>query len=1557
MPETEQKLNGPSPQLKLNGDDDGDGVNGVRNSCLLGSTASNLRSSDDQCGEKDDSKLLRADVDVPVNGGGVDAADVAATIIKDAVSDSVADSVVVAANNAAAMESNTGKRKRGRPPRNQSVARQAAQQHSRKVKEDEDVCFICFDGGSLVLCDHRGCPKAYHPACIKRDEAFFMSTAKWDCGWHLCNTCQRASYYMCYTCTYSLCKGCTRGADFSTVRGSKGFCGTCMKTIMLIENGAQANGEVVQVDFDDKTSWEYLFKVYWVCLKEKLGLTLHELTRAKTPFKETAVLTSRIDSRVELRNRNDEKGCSSDTFRANMETDLTYVKAIDSPKDLNKAHCPDIETSGNDSVIPLPEGVKWATNELLEFVAYMKNGDTSMISNIDLQALLLEYIKRYNLQDPLETSEIICDSRLKGLFGKARVSHIEMLKLLEYHVLTNRTSPSVETIKGEVVNGSIGKQLMMENDRKRKTRRSTDEIAAPAYSPDEYAAINFHNVHLIYLTRNLMEKMIDDDINQFREKTIGSVVRIKISGGDQKQEAYRLVQVVGTNKAFEPYNIGSKTTDVVLEILNFDKKELVPIDELSNQAFSEDECIRLRQSIKCGLNKRLKVGEIKEKAMTLKDIKVNDVLNSPVGRQCKLLENPEIHADPNMDPAYDSDDGAGFGYDKKKDETKRRRRASGAGRKKKAESKAHQNQSSTLEKDENTFYVDKDGIVHAPGSISETMDDEEKIWNYRDPMGNIQGPFPMAQLRKWSMHFPPCFKIWKINQSQDESILLTHALQRKCNNYKDHVNTPVVQLLQPLEIIDEKGKSLNVESCRTDTEIKLAEQNNEFGKSEGSHSSGANSPIENDTSIDNIVNEIIRSVGLSSESSPVTNPSQNDTSIHGDENNNQSSCGTTIDTSTWGDNVNEIIRSVGLGSESSPVTNPTQNDSNSIDNSKLTMGDDGFGSHSSGRTELSHNYTTHGNANDRLASSDNGLSHNVSVGSDSSAEMADSKGQTQNVSVSLGSLPAQTQLKCSIPKFQVGETIQDSTKACDSVEDNNKRPDCNIAADQSPVQNESVQSINIDGSLPVTKSLEILAKNGSIDFLNLGGSTPKPVSQDLRLQDADVKMSLSTDVPPLQNSNPSWSTTASICKVDGGLDGYSSTPAAKHVEEWDLNISHMPPVGMAIDHAATPTSGVDQIMTSSPSCPIPDASSWQAMVTEPAEFLVDDLLAEVEAMESLNGGISSATGMRPPDEDDCFSLLDGFSLARGPGDFFYSQKHSTVRSPSSADAEYNYTKANNGVPINRHEMGSHVQPMVTSSGEVDMATADLLWRLEPQNREAHWASIHSNSNVNPRGGGLSQVSTVADMPWGSTHTQANTPINPSLSMSTTTMSMPDDNKRISSLSMSTTTMSTPYDNTRILNNQPRYAAGDHNRLSGQKDHDFVDNRSSGQRDYDSGDNRLSGQRDYGSGDNRLSGQRDYDSGDNRLSGQRDRDFYGRDSDFSRGNRSSPWSNHRQQSTINGGGQYRADRQQQPHGGIAASGGGGYNYRQHPPKGQRVCKFYESGHCKRGASCNYLHPHP
>ncbi|XP_061345635.1 zinc finger CCCH domain-containing protein 44-like [Gastrolobium bilobum] len=189
------------------------------------------------------------------------------------------------------------KRKRGRPAKSLTKTKTKTTPPS---KDDEDVCFICFDGGSLVLCDRRGCPKAYHPACIKRDEAFFQSKAKWNCGWHICSVCGKASHYMCYTCTYSLCKRCTKDADFVCVRGNKGLCGICTRTIMLIENSAQGNKAMCEVDFDDRSSWEYLFKVYWIYLKEKLSLTFDELLRAKSPWKGATPMSCMVETPQEF---------------------------------------------------------------------------------------------------------------------------------------------------------------------------------------------------------------------------------------------------------------------------------------------------------------------------------------------------------------------------------------------------------------------------------------------------------------------------------------------------------------------------------------------------------------------------------------------------------------------------------------------------------------------------------------------------------------------------------------------------------------------------------------------------------------------------------------------------------------------------------------------------------------------------------------------------------------------------------------------------------------------------------------------------------------------------------------------------------------------------------------------------------------------------------------------------------------------------------------------------------------------------------------------------------
>lgn len=47
------------------------------------------------------------------------------------------------------------KKRRGRPPRGQLGAKPPPPKRVKQEDEEEDVCFICFDGGSLVLCDRK----------------------------------------------------------------------------------------------------------------------------------------------------------------------------------------------------------------------------------------------------------------------------------------------------------------------------------------------------------------------------------------------------------------------------------------------------------------------------------------------------------------------------------------------------------------------------------------------------------------------------------------------------------------------------------------------------------------------------------------------------------------------------------------------------------------------------------------------------------------------------------------------------------------------------------------------------------------------------------------------------------------------------------------------------------------------------------------------------------------------------------------------------------------------------------------------------------------------------------------------------------------------------------------------------------------------------------------------------------------------------------------------------------------------------------------------------------
>ncbi|KAK9291386.1 hypothetical protein L1049_019332 [Liquidambar formosana] len=73
-----------------------------------------------------------------------------------------------------------------------------------------------------------------------------------------------------------------------------------------------------------------------------------------------------------------------------------------------------------------------------------------------------------------------------------------------------------------------------------------------------------------------------------------------------------------------------------------------------------------------------------------------------------------------------------------------------------------------------------------PSGGNQIVDDQLKrlIWYYLDPQGDVQGPFSMNSLKRWSDcdYFPADFKVWKTSQRPDEAISLSDMLSRMFPN-------------------------------------------------------------------------------------------------------------------------------------------------------------------------------------------------------------------------------------------------------------------------------------------------------------------------------------------------------------------------------------------------------------------------------------------------------------------------------------------------------------------------------------------------------------------------------------------------------------------------------------------------------------------------------------------------------------------------------------------------------------------------------------------------------
>ncbi|KAI7728818.1 hypothetical protein M8C21_022640, partial [Ambrosia artemisiifolia] len=1214
----------------------------------------------------------------------------------------------------------------------------------------------------------------------------------------------------------------------------KGFCTICMKTIMLIENNGQGEDGKVQADFDDKLSWEYLFKVYWIYLKGKLSLTLDELTQAKNPWKEASTIPS-----IGVHNKaNVSCSVTSSTFVGDLEEEANESKRrkIDEQSNIQKETV-NMETSQITTV----GCEEWASKELLDFVAHMKNGSTAVLSRFDVQALMMDYIDKNSLRDPKNKNKIICDSRLISLFGKPRVGHIQMLKLLESHfavkegskkrrvnhtaVQVNRTAVQVNRTAVQIdPDWNSHNRLKVGKHKKRKNRRKVEECAVHN-KLDEFAAVDVYNMNLIYLRRDLMENLLEDG-DSFHSKVAGSVVRIKISGCDLKQDMYRLVQVLlrtcaGTSKVDVPYKVNNKLTNIMLEVSNLDKKETISIDAISDQEFSEEECRRLQRSIRCGLVKHFTVGEIQEKAVALQSVKLNDWIEKEILRLTRLRDTASekghkkgypfptfVRSDPKMNPDYESDDTEEYFNKEHGDHSESRYSGKNLRSPKRRESRSQKDESpmnqtvttSTNVEQGSTMHIEKEASVstlerpqnevdcndstitkldHQPtvsspvsNSAPETIPSysSDTMWHYRDPNGKVQGPFSLVLLHRWSTsgYFPADMRIWATHE--DKSLLLTDVLKQHIHNY--------------------------------------------------GNTTAANT-VDNQTDCLNVCSETPSSV---------------------------------VDVTPY-------------------VPNP--------------------------------------------------VSHE---------------------------------------KLSDSQSFGQSWSANNNTDDNNQN--YNPPSVESTV---NLDTSNMSTQETVKIEADIMHAPMPPAVIDLPGPTPKKMHSEF-----DSKLL----VQDLGNNNPlSWGSSSSL--VIGGpkllasgneLAGSNSTPVKR--EEWDSGIV----LEVAGDHVNTPTSNIDQNVNPSPQ-PTCNDFTWHDMgemieFSTLAEESVSDLLAEVDAMESQYG-LPSPTSRRNSFVDDLFNdsfdefsptpdqgtRSDGFSSS-GDIQLAYQSTTTTTTTLDEHSNVFDFMKTSNGLQqhsfispevngqtidvsqrmgtgsmgVKWQEMERVPQGMIdinTSAkaegdeGEIQAKTGDVengnyhvVHNLKPQGEMKSGEHAKEMQAPKPIGIGAKLVTRVAQIKWlegANNNRRAGGVPNKQEDNGEFIHPQPPPQPPQPSLPPLTLGLD-PYDPCDLGSEtmQSKFS-------STGRQNQVTNTGWSGNIGWDSN------QRQYG-------GERD-----NNTNSPRDKRHQVEESGYS-SSRSS-WNKH---SSLGGN--------------SSGDGGGGY-LRPPPAKGQRVCRFYESGKCKKGASCKYLHPSP
>uniref|UniRef100_A0A8C5E4C6 Histone-lysine N-methyltransferase NSD3 n=1 Tax=Gouania willdenowi TaxID=441366 RepID=A0A8C5E4C6_GOUWI len=113
----------------------------------------------------------------------------------------------------------------------------------------EFFCFCCGEGGELVMCDRKDCPKAYHLLCLNLNKPPY---GRWECPWHDCTICGVPSSSFCDFCPRSFCQDHKAGALTPSALEERPCCSNHDPLSPLGSNSTSLHHPIPSVLFSDR---------------------------------------------------------------------------------------------------------------------------------------------------------------------------------------------------------------------------------------------------------------------------------------------------------------------------------------------------------------------------------------------------------------------------------------------------------------------------------------------------------------------------------------------------------------------------------------------------------------------------------------------------------------------------------------------------------------------------------------------------------------------------------------------------------------------------------------------------------------------------------------------------------------------------------------------------------------------------------------------------------------------------------------------------------------------------------------------------------------------------------------------------------------------------------------------------------------------------------------------------------------------------------------------------------------------------------------------------------